>query len=330
MSAKLPARPNLDHLRRQAKTLLAAQKGAARKTMRLADAQLIVANDTGFATWPALSRHVQQLRALEGQWRFASLEVDGHTMPASALTQSVLLIDGDRFRMESPEANYEGIFNIDVEATPHHIDIEFIEGPEAGQWSYGIFTFDEDLLTICLGLVGSTRPSAFATAPGSGHALEQLVRDDRTRPANVTGGTRPAAVPEVPATAAITPAAFDVTMTPQLELLQGEWSCTALVMDGKPMPADWLAHGKRVATGDEVKVIFGGQTMVHAKVRLGDEQMIDYLSLAGAAKGKISLGRFEWRGDEVCFLMAKAGAPRPSDLSTTSQAGLTFSCWKRK
>ena len=43
-----------------------------------------------------------------------------------------MLIDGDRFRTESPEATYEGVFNIDVEADPHDIDIEFVEGPEAG------------------------------------------------------------------------------------------------------------------------------------------------------------------------------------------------------
>ena len=44
-----------------------------------------------------------------------------------------MMIDGDRFRMESPEATYEGIFTIDVEADPAQIDIEFVEGPEAGQ-----------------------------------------------------------------------------------------------------------------------------------------------------------------------------------------------------
>ena len=86
---KLPARPNLDHLRRQAKTLLSQLKDgetiAVRafidhlpdaRTMsvaavraagfRLADAQSVVARQTGFGSWPALSRHVQQLRALEG------------------------------------------------------------------------------------------------------------------------------------------------------------------------------------------------------------------------------------------------------------------------
>lgn len=333
MSPKLPARPNLDHLRRQAKTLLAAQKDVAAQTMRLADAQLIVANDTGFANWPALARHVQQLRALEGRWVFASLEVDGTTMPEAMLTQSALLIDGDRFRMESPEANYEGVFNIDVEATPHHIDIEFVEGPEAGNWSYGLFEFNGDALLICLGLTGAERPTAFATAPGRGHALERLVRADTARPAKVTGGARqpsPAAVIETSSATPLDVTSFDGPMSPTTEALQGEWVPTAMIMDGKPMPKEWLAFGSRTMTGNEVKIIFGGQTQLHARVRFVAPHAIDYLHLSGAAQGKIGFGLFECRGDEVSFLTAKAGAPRPESFETTAAVGLTFSQWKRR
>lgn len=334
MSPKLPARPNLDHLRRQAKTLLASQEGSAKQTMRLADAQLIVANDTGFANWPALTRHVQQLRALEGRWTFASLEIDGAPIPAAALTQSALLIDGDRFRTESPEANYDGIFNIDVEATPHHIDIEFIEGPEAGHWSYGIFEFNGDELIICLGLTGAARPTAFATAPGRAHALERLVRADTARPAHVTGGTRaPASQSARHEVTAVDASAFDAPMTPLLESLQGEWLPTVLVMDGKPMPAEWLSFGQRRATGNEVTVAFGGQVQVHANVRIDDSSSpiaVDYLNLAGPATGKISHGIFEWRGSEACFLMAKAGAPRPAHFGVALGQGLTLSQWTRK
>ena len=127
MSTKLPPRPNLDHLRRQAKSLLAdleagkadavttfvehlpAAKGmnaaAVRSaTFRLADAQSAVARKTGFASWPRLARHVEQLRALEGTWEFVSLEVDGSTVPPAALASSRILMDGDRFRTESPTA----------------------------------------------------------------------------------------------------------------------------------------------------------------------------------------------------------------------------------
>src|SRR5205823_3355099 len=85
MGKNLPARPNLDHLRRQAKELLAAleagnadaiatfrehlpaAKGMSEKRIRsaafrLADAQSAVARKNGFASWPQLGRHVEQLR----------------------------------------------------------------------------------------------------------------------------------------------------------------------------------------------------------------------------------------------------------------------------
>ena len=81
---------------------------------------------------------MDELRSLEGEWRLASLEVDGAPMPAPLVTQMRLLFDGDRFRTESPEANYEGVFTIDVETKPSQIDIDFVEGPEAGNTCYGI------------------------------------------------------------------------------------------------------------------------------------------------------------------------------------------------
>src|SRR5262249_17778542 len=143
---------------------------------RLADAQSAVARKSGFASWPALARHVEQLRALEGTWEFTSLEVEGSAMPRAMLVSSRLVIDGDLFRMESPEATYEGVFNVDGEAAPQRIDIEFVAGPEAGNWSYGIFEASGDALTICLGLTGAKRPERFVSAPGTGHALETLVR----------------------------------------------------------------------------------------------------------------------------------------------------------
>src|SRR5262249_42756071 len=126
MGKILPPRPNLEHLRSQAKALLAALQSAdadaiatirehlpaakgmseeeiRRTPFRLADAQSAVARKTGFAGWPQLGRHVEQLRALEGTWAFTHLEIDGQVIPFGNLTTSRILIDGDRFRTESPE-----------------------------------------------------------------------------------------------------------------------------------------------------------------------------------------------------------------------------------
>jgi uncharacterized protein (TIGR03067 family) len=352
VSKNLPARPNLDHLRRQAKTLLAQLKDGApaaaqafidhlpeARTLtpdavrgagfRLADAQSVVARQTGFASWPALSRHVQQLRALEGDWRFVSLEIDGAAMPAEAMTHARLLIDGDRFRMESPEATYEGIFTIDVEATPPTIDIEFVEGPDAGNWSYGLFELAGDQLTFCLSLGGATRPQAFATSQGSGHALERLRRASADRPADVTGGTRQPLPPAMKEK--IDPSRFDVEVTPLLRRLEGEWVPVELIRDGTAMTDQWLAYGSRTSTGNEIRVVFGGQVIVHAKMRIDESttpMAVEYLNL-GPHAGTISRGIMEWVGDEVRFFMAHPGEPPPTTFSASSGTG-TLSRWRRR
>ena len=58
MSRDLPARPNLDHLRKQAKQLLQKMK-LQDPDAQLADAQHALAREYGFASWPRLKAHVE-------------------------------------------------------------------------------------------------------------------------------------------------------------------------------------------------------------------------------------------------------------------------------
>ena len=334
MAKTLPSRPNLEHLRGQAKKLLIDLKKRDRAA-KLADAQHRIARDTGFKNWATLAQHVEQLRALEGEWRFVGLQVDGSDMPGAATAQSRILIDGDRFRTESPEANYDGVFSIDASADPMRIDIEFVEGPEAGNSSQGIFELHGDQLTICLGVVGASRPKGFSTKKGSGHALERLRRGRTGRPANVTGGARPAAPKDREASAGrkeIDAKSFDVPISALLQRVQGEWAAIELVTNGEPMKSEWLSFGYRTTTGNEMKVVFGGQVMAHAKMKI-DESVspiaVDYLNLSGGAKGKISRGIMDWVGDEVRFLIASPGAPRPKDFAASGKS-LTLSRWRKK
>jgi uncharacterized protein (TIGR03067 family) len=359
VNKSLPPRPNLDHLRRQAKALLAAIDSgdpAAIRTMRehlpaandmseqqvrtsgfrLADAQSAVARQTGFASWPQLARHVEQLRALEGTWIFESLEVDGGPVPPAAMSSSRILIDGDRFRTESPEAIYEGVFNIDVEAAPNTIDIEFIAGPEAGNWNYGIFRFEKDRLDICLDMTGKGRPKEFKTAPGTGHALESLRRASKSRPEAVTGGTAPAKQdgPSIgqPSPCQSSPDDFPFVPSPTLDQLQGEWCCERLVRDGSEMPKHMTATGRRSAKGNEVKITFGGQVIIHALVRINetaDPVQIDYLHISGSTKGTTQQGILEWKGETACFCMSAPGQPRPADATCPPGSGRTLSHWRR-
>lgn len=92
---QLPARPNLEHLRTQAKALLTRFREGDAQAARtfakylpeattlssghmrehgfpLADAQAAIARKTGFAAWPAWRRHVERLLGMEGTWSFRS------------------------------------------------------------------------------------------------------------------------------------------------------------------------------------------------------------------------------------------------------------------
>jgi uncharacterized protein (TIGR03067 family) len=281
---------------------------------------------------PRPSRPVEQLRTLEGQWACESLEMDGASMPVPPFPSAQLLIDGDRFRMMSPEAIHEGIFNIDVEENPSQIDIEFVEGPETGQWSYGIYALDGDELTICLGLTGAPRPTRFATSRDSGHALQRFHRVSGTRPANVTGGKRATSAAAVAAPSPpVDESVFTHTSTPLLEKLQGEWLPVSLTTNGAPLQNAFLAYGSRTQTGNETRVVFGGQTMVHALMRL-DESVapvaIDYLNI-GKGPRVVSRGILDWVGADIRVCMAKAGDPRPEEFSSDPGSGRILSVWRR-
>lgn len=359
MTKKISSRPNLDHLRNEAKSLLAALRsgdGAAARTFqehlpaakgksvadilaagyRLADAQSAVARKSGFDAWPQIARHVEQLRALEGTWTFATLEVDGSPVPLEVMRGSTICIDGDRFRTDSPGAVYEGEFNINVEAEPHEIDIEFVEGPEKGNWNRGIFRLTANALEICLNTTGGARPREFATKPGTGHAYEVLRRASAARPAGVTGGRREsgeagpvaASPPAMPADAA----EFNYVETALLNRMRGTWAATRLVLDGKEMPAFLVKSGRRTGDRNEVKVEFGGGVVVHALVRYDESAnpvAVDYLGLGGPTKGQVQRGIMEFRGEEAYFCMAPPGHPRPTQFESKPGSGWTLSQWER-
>jgi uncharacterized protein (TIGR03067 family) len=285
-----------------AKAMTAAQVLGTR--YRLADAQFAIARKTGFASWPNLARHVEQLRALEGTWAFERLEIDGGLVPAGALSASRILFDGDRFRTESPEAIYEGVFNINVESQPHEIDIEFVAGPESGNCNFGIYRLDGDQLQLCLDMKGKPRPE------------------------EVMGGTQPVIPPSPPAHDCL---GFDFVEGPALARLQGTWRAVKIIRDGQDFAAQMLETVVRTATKNEIRISFGSQTMMHALVRLDektDPMRVDYYNIGGACPGTIQHGLLKWVGDEACFCMAAPGHPRPADFACPAGSQRTVSQWR--
>jgi len=339
MNKKLPARPNLDHLKSQAKSLLSdIQKGQPdaiqtfeefhppATTPKLSDAQFVIARKNGFGSWPKLVHYVETLRSLEGTWAFTSLQIESMTIPPESLTQSKLVINGDRFNMLSPEADYLGIFDIDIEATPNTIDIDFIEGPEEGNSSYGIFHLEGNDLRICLGLAGASRPTEFVARPGTQHALETLKRVSQealvTEPQASTKTTSK--------TGEIGDPAEFQKVTAEMEELQGEWLALEIVNSGAPIPENYLSYGSRVCDGSRTTVTFGGQKMVDVYYRIPCEGQIDYLVSSGPKKDQLQYGIYKLEDGILTVCMADPGLDRPNVFTSDSGSGRTLTVWKRK
>ena len=345
MNKKLPARPNLEHLKGQAKALLAAiktQDSEAKNAFtefhpdkspddpKLADAQLVTARKNGFDSWPKLVHHVETLNNLEGTWGFQSLMVGENQIPAGMLESSKIVMNGDRFNTLSPEGNYLGEFAIDVQKSPMEIDIHFIEGPHAGEYCYGIFELDHDKLTFCLGLVGASRPTEFNTDSSPMDALEHLVRESKAAPVTIANPNAPLSVQSSPTQVVgeQDTSGFDV-VSPDLERLQGEWVALKVVKSGEALPEKFMAYGKRTCTGNHVLVSFGSP-MVDAMAKTHGVQDIDYLVTGGPMKGNVQFGIYRIDGDEATFCMADVGQPRPLDFTSEPGSGHTLTVWARK
>lgn len=126
---------------------------------------------------PNLNIAVDDLQTLQGTWNFVALEVDGAQIPEGMLNGSNITIKGDNFKSISGGVTYEGTIKIDASKTPKTLDLIFTEGPEKGKTAPGIYELGGDNWKICLSLGASSRPTEFATKPGTGHALETLKRE---------------------------------------------------------------------------------------------------------------------------------------------------------
>lgn len=355
MHKQIHHRPNLDHLRRQAKSLLSDLKAGnasaievikkhlpvamgmsseqiQSKSFCLADAQTAIARSNGYASWSKLANYVEQLRLLEGTWEFLSLHIDGKQAPQESFESSCIQIDGDRFRMQSPEATYEGIFDINADSDPKQIDIEFVAGPEKGNWNYGIFSLRDDQLELCLDMHGQSRPDAFSTAVNSGWAHEVLRRVADTRPDSVQGGDAGEQDSAPTIDQPDSSDAYGFIPSKTLAKLQGKWKAESIVRDGKDLPGFMLKTAKRFAQDNEVTIKIGGRKIIHALVRI-DESFtpihVDYNNIGGKSKGTQQLGIMEWRGDVVWFCMAAPGQERPADFESPTGAMRTTSAWSQ-
>lgn len=101
MSRILPARPNLEFLKKEAKSLLGLlrQHDAA---AQLADAQHALARDYGFASWPKLKAHVAAAAAHPFTGRWVANVAKSKRHPANLFQRGVIVfaVSGDTVNID--------------------------------------------------------------------------------------------------------------------------------------------------------------------------------------------------------------------------------------
>ena len=103
------------------------------------------------------------MAATDGTWKPVSVELGGQPLPESVLRTMELMLEGNSYLMRAGEQLDRGTMAFHEETLPLRMDIRGTGGPNAGKTIPAIWRLEGDLLTICYGLEGESRPSSFAT-----------------------------------------------------------------------------------------------------------------------------------------------------------------------
>jgi uncharacterized protein (TIGR03067 family) len=119
-----------------------------------------------------------ELKQLEGEWRYVSMEFQG-----------VKIAKGDakfkpqwRVSISGKSLAWNGrpkIFKIDPSKSPKEMDIVSLDGHESGQTSAAIYKFENDHLIICVPASNANnflRPNEFKVTAADGRMLVVLER----------------------------------------------------------------------------------------------------------------------------------------------------------
>jgi ankyrin repeat protein len=200
MSLELPVKPNLEHLKKQAKVLLSkVQQGEAAAierfrslvsfstpaTLKLADAQHVIARVYGFASWPKLKEHVESLTLAPAEMLSAAVCASDADKTARILESHPEL----KAQINEPMANY-GDFGLQallaaVQRTDRQtIDVLLKAGADINArsrwWAGGIGVLDECAPDLAAFLIerGAALDAHAAARLGMMEKLQELVTVD--------------------------------------------------------------------------------------------------------------------------------------------------------
>ena len=127
---------------------------------------------------PAPAASKTDLERLQGTWHLVMAMQDGNALPEDKVKQTTIVFKGDTFRFPG-SAEYatskSGTVKLDETKTPKEMDAISTEK----EVMLGIYALEENGYKVCFAPVGKPRPTAMASAPGSGYILQAWQREQK-------------------------------------------------------------------------------------------------------------------------------------------------------
>src|SRR5262249_20716287 len=114
----------------------------------------------------------KELEKFQGKWVVVSLSMDGKAWEGDERKDRFVVFKGEkRTLLYKDKERGTASLKLDPSKSPAQIDSTNEDGPGKGVTTKGIYKFDGDTLTVCMGGIGKDRPTEFASKPGSGTIL---------------------------------------------------------------------------------------------------------------------------------------------------------------
>lgn len=121
----------------------------------------------------------QDVSKFDGEWAVVQLLEKGRALDTQALKRlNITIAQGKLQKVEVDDTRLisaeESAIQLDPTKSPAEIDLVCMQGDNLGKARPGIFSLDGDTLQICIGEIGSPRPTDFVA--GTNVSLIQLER----------------------------------------------------------------------------------------------------------------------------------------------------------